>query len=294
MLIFNNDLHKVVEYCSTILFADDTTLYALSKNPTYLKWCIEHDLKLLLDWLRANKLTLNLSKTQFLVFKPNENIASFDINIDGVQIKPSKSAKFLGLTIDDKLGWGPHINEKLLKIKRNMNMLHLSKNNLNSDTKKLIYYGHIHSRLLYCLVIWGSSCKKSDMSRIIKAQNRCIKLIDPSLKVPQIYKKYKILKFTELIKLEEIKLGYKQINKMLPRKLQEIMDHDHSGRSLKKQHTYNTRNKKIPNLPPAHTQTYLNSFLNRGINSYSSLSYALKNSSSLAHIVKGYKNNIFQ
>ena len=55
-LIFNNDLHKVVENCSTILFADDTTLYISSKNTTYLKWCIEHDISLLLDWFRANNL----------------------------------------------------------------------------------------------------------------------------------------------------------------------------------------------------------------------------------------------
>ena len=49
-LIFNNDLHKVVENCSTILFADDTTLYVSSKITNYLKWCLEHDLTQLLDW----------------------------------------------------------------------------------------------------------------------------------------------------------------------------------------------------------------------------------------------------
>ena len=78
-LIFNNDLHRVVENCSTILFADDTTLYISNKNTTYLKWCLEHDLSLLLDWFRANKLTLNLSKTQFLLFKAHSKTATFSI-----------------------------------------------------------------------------------------------------------------------------------------------------------------------------------------------------------------------
>ena len=110
-LIFNNDLHQVLENCSTILFADDTTLYVSSKNNNYFKWCIEHDLNLLLDWFRANKLTLNLSKTKFLLFKSNESHRSFDININGIVIKPSKYAKFLGVIVDDNLGWGPHINE---------------------------------------------------------------------------------------------------------------------------------------------------------------------------------------
>ena len=116
-LIFNNNLYRVVENCSTILFADDTTLYVLSKSTNYLKWCLEHDLTLLLDWFQANKLTLNLAKTQLLLFKSNEKLSSFDINIDGIVIKPSKTAKFLGITIDDKLDWTPHINDKTNKNK---------------------------------------------------------------------------------------------------------------------------------------------------------------------------------
>ena len=174
---------------------------------------------LLLDWFWANKLTLNISKTQFLLFKSNNKVPSFNINIENIIIHPSKTAKFLGVMLDDKLDWTPHINERLMKIKRNKNMLQTTKNFLNPTTRKLIYYGHIHSHLMYCLLIWGSLSKKCDISRIIKAQNKCVKLIDPALDLPMIYKKHKILKFTEMIQLEEIKFGYKQINKLLPTKL---------------------------------------------------------------------------
>ena len=113
------------------------------------------------------------------------------------------------------------------------------------------------------------------------------------MQLPQIYKKHKILKFTEMINLEEIKFGYKQINKLLPAKLQYLVDHDHCGHPLNKKHTYNTRNKRIPNLPLVHSQKYLNSFLSRGINSYSSLSYSLKNTLYLHNVVSGYKRAIF-
>ena len=99
-LIFNNDLHKVVEHCSAILFADDTTLYISSKNTTYLKWCIEHDISLLLDWFRANKLTLNLSKTQLLLFKTHANVKAFNIEIQDIIIHPSNNCKFLGITLE--------------------------------------------------------------------------------------------------------------------------------------------------------------------------------------------------
>ena len=139
-LIFNNDLHKVVENCSAILFADDTTLYISNKNTTSLKWCLEHDLSLLLDWFRANKLTLNLSKTQFLLFKTHAKVATFSIEIQDIIIKPSNACKFLGIKLDDKVDWTPHINERILRIKRNKNMLQTNVNCLTSVAKKLIYY----------------------------------------------------------------------------------------------------------------------------------------------------------
>ena len=223
-----------MENCSTILFADDTTLYISSKNTTYLKWCIEHDISLLLDWFQANKLTLNLSKTQFLLFKTHANVKAFNIVIQDITIHPSNNCKFLGIILDEKLDWTPHINDRILKIKHNKNMLQISVNCLTPSAKKLIYYGHIHSHLTYCLLVWGGICKKGDLVRLSKTQNKCVKLIEPRLDLNTIYRKHKILRINELIKLEEIKFGYKQINKLLPNRLQYIVDHDSKGLTLTK------------------------------------------------------------
>ena len=66
-LLFTNDLHRNLEYCNAILFADDTTVYKGHKNLNYLKWCLETDLTTLVDWFRANKLTLNISKTVYML-----------------------------------------------------------------------------------------------------------------------------------------------------------------------------------------------------------------------------------
>ena len=61
-LVFINDLHNAVEHGLSLLFADDTTLLHSHKNLRYLKWTVEEDLSKLMDWFRANKLTLNLDK----------------------------------------------------------------------------------------------------------------------------------------------------------------------------------------------------------------------------------------
>ena len=57
-LIFANDLSKNLSFCSSIMFADDTTLYKTHSNLRFLKWSVEQDISALMDWFRANKLTL--------------------------------------------------------------------------------------------------------------------------------------------------------------------------------------------------------------------------------------------
>ena len=54
------------------MFADDTTLYKTHSNLRYLKWSIEKDMTVLMDWFRANKLTLNLEETACILFKKVE------------------------------------------------------------------------------------------------------------------------------------------------------------------------------------------------------------------------------
>ena len=111
------------------------------------------------------------------------------------------------------------------------------------------------------MLVWGNLCKKQDLNRLSKVQNACVQLIDPKLPKSEVYSKHKILKINELIKLEEIRFGFKITNKLLPNNLQLLVDHDQHGYALNKNHTYNTRNKQIPNLPHTDKQIYRNSFL---------------------------------
>ena len=67
-LIFINDLHYSVIHGISLLFADDTTLLHSHKDLRYLKWTVEDDLNSLMDWFKANKLTLNLDKTVCVLF----------------------------------------------------------------------------------------------------------------------------------------------------------------------------------------------------------------------------------
>ena len=65
-LIFTNNLVRSVTHCNTIMFADDTNLYKTHSNLRFLKWSLEQEFIKLLDWFRANKLTLNLDNVRYV------------------------------------------------------------------------------------------------------------------------------------------------------------------------------------------------------------------------------------
>ena len=120
LLIYINDLQNSIQYSNTILFADDTTLMQGHQNLKYLKWSIEENLKQMIDWFRANLLTINLDKTECLVFHKNNcnSPLNLELELGDHIIKSTGQVKFLGLWIDRKLQWTMHTNTLLMKLKK--------------------------------------------------------------------------------------------------------------------------------------------------------------------------------
>ena len=137
--------------------------------------------------------------------------------------------KFLGLWIDQQLCWMTQLATVITKIKRNRSLLQVSKNHLDSATRKIIYFAHIFSHINYCLVTWGNMLPQGSITRLQREQDKCVKLIDPAIKLTEVYSKYNILTVKELIQLENCKLGYRVHNHDLPNKVLEAIEHDQFG-----------------------------------------------------------------
>ena len=124
-LIFSNDLYRTLECSSSILFADDTTIYDQNKNLDFLKWNIEQELVKVVDWFNANKLTLNVDKTQCLLFKPKharqtQKVKNTNtIRLDNKDLTFSMSVKFLGIWLDNQLSWNHQFQTIVQKIQKN-------------------------------------------------------------------------------------------------------------------------------------------------------------------------------
>ena len=106
-LIYINDLNNALDKCRVHHFADDTNLLFGNKCPSEISCVMNNELKLLTDWLRANKLSLNESKTKLLIFKPRRklNIRVPNIQLNNSILLPEKNNSYLGIDIDENLSW---------------------------------------------------------------------------------------------------------------------------------------------------------------------------------------------
>ena len=141
-ILFSNDIHLLPTFSNIVLFADDTTLLNSTKHLEFLKFSLEHDMVLLMDWFKANQLLLNVDKTVLLKFWPGK--AKFKVEIDGPEIVNLSKTKFLGIVVDKCLNWKEHTNTLYNKMLSNKRLLSNAKNLLPINCLKKIYYEHVY------------------------------------------------------------------------------------------------------------------------------------------------------
>ena len=124
-LIYVNDLPNCTKLLNATLFADDTSLASpfslFTLNGAANVTAINVELDKVFAWLCVNKLSLNVSKTKYMIFenKLNRNPTPTEsLKINGVKIKLVNEFEFLGITLDSKLNWKAHTKKIMGKIKR--------------------------------------------------------------------------------------------------------------------------------------------------------------------------------
>lgn len=110
-IIYVNDISNVSKNASLVLFVDNTYIFFSDSDPQRLEDLVCRELKLYFDWFTVNKLSLNVAKTNFIVFN-NDNLNGghkFKISVDGNCLQHVENVKFLGTHIDSKLSWNEHV-----------------------------------------------------------------------------------------------------------------------------------------------------------------------------------------
>ena len=248
-LIYINDLPNISKILNFYLFADDTHIYFEADTPDKLEKVLNKELKELHTWLIVNRLSLNIDKTNFVVFHPFNKPLKHNITlkIQKKAISQKQSVKYLGIMIDSGLTWHDHIDTLSKKISRSIGLLYKIRHFVNKNIMKMLYYSLIFSHLTYAIENWGSA-DNIHLNRLLIIQKRAVRILSNSNRrqddysfIPSdpLFFKMEILKVYDIFKIRIAKFIFKSLDKSTPSNF-------HSWFNLTKDiHNHNTRSKYI-------------------------------------------------
>ena len=159
-IIYINDLPSVSDHLSATLYADDTNFSVSDINFNRMIPTLNAELSKVYDWTVANRLTINVNKTELLLFTNRY----MDLNDDQVILNDNRigfvsHARFLGVIIDANLDFKTHINHVVGKISRHAGILYKIHKFLTPHAKMLYYNSFILPYLSYNILHWGGTNK---------------------------------------------------------------------------------------------------------------------------------------
>ena len=153
-LIYINDVFQDIDY-ETILYADDATVLIHSKSLSDLFTTANEFLNLIHNNLLVNKLTLNYSKTKFMILtaQPHRLARNTDyvISVNNTPISEVHSFRFLGVTLSNNLSWKSHIESIRSKLRICLGIIYKARGCLNIICLLSIFHSLASTLLNYCI-----------------------------------------------------------------------------------------------------------------------------------------------
>jgi hypothetical protein len=218
-LIYINDIYLCSKLLHFILFADDTTIFLAGDSWQYVSTTMENELLIISDWFKANKLSLNIKKTNLISFlRSKQSPIDLNIKIDGSRIAQVTSTKFLGVEIDQHLSWKGHIKKICSKICSVIGILSKIRFKISQQTALLLYNSLILHHLNYCNLIWASNYK-AELVKIQVLQRRALRICTYSPRLIRsniLYRSSRSLDVVDLNKLQIVKFMYSVYHSLMP------------------------------------------------------------------------------
>ena len=165
---------------NVLLFADDTTLSTSGGNFTQLVDTLNLELGDIVDWMAANRLSLNIDKTYALISsKCDYNIILDPIIFDSKFVNVVTEAKFLGVFVDNDLSFRKHISYVCNKLSKTVGILSRIKHFVPLDIMIKLYYSLAYPYFTYCNVVWGNTFP-THIKPLIVLQKKLVRIITNS------------------------------------------------------------------------------------------------------------------
>ena len=268
------------------MYADDTSLCLKSRDISQLNEAINDDLAHLDSWLKGNKLSLNVAKTQSMLIatKPkhrtlNNAAEKLHLKIRGSELDVVYKTKYLGVHVDNSLDWKEHIKTVSTKVSRAIGFLKHAKNILPIASLRTLYSSIVEPHFRYCGSVWGC-CGTSDIDQLQKLQNRAARIVTNSrFDAPSrpLIESLGWKTVRDLVDQDSRLMVYKSINGLAPQYMSNLFTRNSACSSR------NLRNTKTDlRLPKKASANGQKCFSYRGAKLWNSLSAEIKQAPSFA------------
>ena len=159
-LIYINDLPFNLKICDSVLFADDTTLINKALSEDELLQSEKDSMSLAQLWFNANKLKINVLKTQKINFAPRST--------------NMQSVKLLGVKLNSSLTWKEEINSICNRLSTAIFQVRKIKELVGIDSALQVYYAIFQAAISYSIILWGHT---SHAERIFIMQKRVVRIL---------------------------------------------------------------------------------------------------------------------
>lgn len=201
------------------MYADDTTFLAdlsiLGSEPRIISHRINQELECISNWLKSNKLSLNIGKTKFMILhRPGVVPIQFNLEICRTAIEKVNSFLFLGLYINQHMTADDHSQFVAVRMAKSVGVLNRLRNILPKKHLLDLYHAFVMSKIHYQILNWGGT-----FDRIVKLQKRAVRIIDQASyrsHADPIFKRLQLLKFTDICNVRKLKFFRAYIKLELP------------------------------------------------------------------------------
>ena len=139
---------------------------------------MNHNLKNFLQWLKANKLSLNVKKTELIIFHPEKTKVDYSVKfkLNGKRLNPISTVKYLGVLLDEHLLWTKQVNWVNSKLNQTIGILSKLRYSTTLPILKIFYHSLFGSHLQYGAQLWvqGNCVNRNNIQKL---QNQALRKI---------------------------------------------------------------------------------------------------------------------
>ena len=239
-LIYINDVNESISHFIIHHFTDDTDILFSHKSlKKKQNKYVNYDLSQIVQWLRANRISMNASKTEIILFRTKTKTITKHLNfrISGQKVNIVKQTKYLGIYLDEHLTWNFQLDQIKRRLSRSCGLLAKLKYFTETDLLRTVYFAIFDSILRYAIRVWGQH-RKQTTKEIAQIQEKAIRIMsfkpknDPT---NPLFRNLKIIKFKDILAYNNCISVHDQLNENLPRSFNK------SFSTAPAQHNYNTR-----------------------------------------------------